>query len=99
MTQTSAGDEQVRGWFAGRIPDGWFTEAPEVTYDRDPVFNIDVPNACPDVPEDVLKPRHTWASPADYDTQAAKLARMFVENFKTFEGEVSAAVKDAGPRV
>jgi phosphoenolpyruvate carboxykinase (ATP) len=71
----------------------------EVTYDRDPVFNIDVPNACPDVPEEVLKPRNTWPNPADYDTQAAKLARMFVENFKTFEGDVTAAVKDAGPRV
>ncbi|HYJ60038.1 MAG TPA: hypothetical protein VE032_01070 [Actinomycetota bacterium] len=40
MTQTSAGDEQVRGWFAGRIPDGWFTEAPEVTYDRDEILVV-----------------------------------------------------------
>ena len=71
----------------------------QVAYDRDPVFNIDVPTACPGVPAEVLKPRTTWANPADYDTQAAKLARMFVENFKTFEGEVTAAVKDAGPKV
>jgi hypothetical protein len=26
------------GWFAGRIPDGWFTAAPEVTYDRDEIL-------------------------------------------------------------
>jgi phosphoenolpyruvate carboxykinase (ATP) len=63
------------------------------------VFNIDVPNACPDVPEEVLKPRNTWTNPADYDAQAAKLARMFVDNFTKFEGDVTAAVKAAGPRV
>jgi hypothetical protein len=26
------------GWFAGRLPDGWFTGAPEVTYDRDEIL-------------------------------------------------------------
>jgi phosphoenolpyruvate carboxykinase (ATP) len=71
----------------------------EVTYARDPVFNMDVPNFCPDVPEEVLKPRNTWANPADYDAQAAKLARMFVENFKTFEADVTASVKEAGPKI
>jgi hypothetical protein len=32
--------EQVRGWFTGRLPDGWFTEAPEVTVDRDEVLVV-----------------------------------------------------------
>ena len=36
---------------------------------------------------------------AAYDAQAAKLAAMFVENFKTFAGDVDAAVVAAGPRV
>jgi hypothetical protein len=30
------GDE-VRGWFAGRLPTGWFTEAPEVMVDREEI--------------------------------------------------------------
>jgi phosphoenolpyruvate carboxykinase (ATP) len=68
-----------------------------VRYDRDPVFNLDVPTSCPDVPPEVLKPRNTWASGAQYDEQAGKLARMFVENFKTFEGGVAAEVLAAGP--
>jgi phosphoenolpyruvate carboxykinase (ATP) len=67
--------------------------------ERDPVFNVDVPTSCPDVPPDVLKPRNTWANGADYDVQAAKLARMFAENFKDFEAGVTAAVRNAGPRV
>ena len=68
-----------------------------VTYEKDPVFNLDIPTSCPDVPSDVLKPRNTWANGAAYDEQAAKLARMFVENFTTFEQGVTAAVRAAGP--
>ncbi len=29
--------EQVRGWFAGRLPDGWFTGPPEVVVDREEI--------------------------------------------------------------
>jgi hypothetical protein len=35
MATTSDVHEEVRGWVAGRIPDGWFTGAPEVTVDRE----------------------------------------------------------------
>jgi len=69
-----------------------------VGYDNDPVFNLDVPSTCPDVPPDVLKPRNTWPNTEGYDEQAAKLARMFADNFKTFDADVSAEVKAAGPR-
>ncbi|MGE0815179.1 MAG: phosphoenolpyruvate carboxykinase [Vicinamibacterales bacterium] len=70
-----------------------------VQYERHPVFNIDVPLSCPDVPSEVLSPRGTWADADAYDRQAAKLAQMFVDNFKTFAGDVDAAVVAAGPRV
>ena len=68
-----------------------------VAYRRDPVFNLDVPSACPDVPGDVLTPRSTWPSPAGYDAEAAKLAKMFAENFKLFEAGVTPDVRAAGP--
>ena len=48
------------------------------------------PTSCPGVPAEVLKPRNTWSDGAAYDAQAAKLARMFADNFKTFEAEVRA---------
>ncbi len=70
-----------------------------VAYEKDPIFNLDVPTACPDVPSGVLRPRTTWINPAEYDAQAAKLAQMFAENFKTFEADVTAGVKAAGPKV
>ena len=68
-----------------------------VPYERDPMFNLDVPASSPSVPSDVLKPRQTWASRAEYDLQASKLAKMFADNFKTFEGGVTAEVLAAGP--
>ena len=68
-----------------------------VAYDRDPIFNLEVPTSCPAVPPDVLKPRNKWSSPGDYDLQASKLARMFADNFKTFESGVTPDVLAAGP--
>ena len=65
----------------------------KVAYERDAIFNLDVPASCPDVPPEVLNPRKTWANKADYDAQAARLARMFAENFKTFEAEVTPEVQ------
>jgi phosphoenolpyruvate carboxykinase (ATP) len=69
-----------------------------VAYHRHPIFNVDVPASCPDVPDAVLDPRGTWDDRAAYDTQALKLAKMFVDNFAGFEGDVDAAVTAAGPR-
>ncbi len=69
-----------------------------VKYEKDAMFNLDVPVSCPDVPADVLKPRATWADPAAYDAQAAKLAKMFVDNFKSFEADVTPEVRAAGPK-
>ena len=70
-----------------------------VPYETDPIFNLDVPQTCPGVPADVLRPRATWKNATDYDTQARKLASMFTDNFKSFEAEASADVKAAGPVV
>ena len=56
------------------------------------------PRAAPGVPAEVLDPRSTWADKAAYDTQAKKLAAMFVENFKTFADDVDGRVVEAGPK-
>ena len=69
-----------------------------VKYERDPMFNLDVPTSCPDVPAEVLNPRNTWSDKAAYDAQAKKLAAMFAENFKRFEATAKPEVKAAGPR-
>jgi phosphoenolpyruvate carboxykinase (ATP) len=70
----------------------------DVGSDVDPIFNLDVPASCPNVPTEVLTPRNTWSGQAAYDAQARKLAAMFAENFRAFEATAGAAVKAAGPR-
>jgi hypothetical protein len=54
----------VQGWFAGRLPDGWFTAAPEVTVDRDEILVVG-PLSEPDYPGDDAAAK-----------QAARLARI-----------------------
>jgi phosphoenolpyruvate carboxykinase (ATP) len=64
----------------------------------DEVFGVAVPVGCPGVPADVLRPRQTWPDPAAYDEQARQLVARFVENFAKYAGQVSDAVRRAGPR-
>jgi phosphoenolpyruvate carboxykinase (ATP) len=64
----------------------------------DPIFGVEVPTACPDVPVEVLWPRDTWQDKEAYDRQARRLAQMFSKNFAQFEGAVSNEIASAGPR-
>jgi phosphoenolpyruvate carboxykinase (ATP) len=70
-----------------------------VKYQKDPIFNLDMPTTCPGIPDSVLDPRSTWPDKGAYDQQAKKLAGMFIENFTAFEKDVDPTVKAAGPRV
>ena len=35
-----ASDEQIRGWFSGRVPTDWYVGAPELTIDRDEILVV-----------------------------------------------------------
>ena len=63
----------------------------------EPVFGLEVPLTVPGVPDALLLPRGTWSDSAAYDTQAARLAQMFRQNFEQFREHVHAAVREAGP--
>ncbi|MCP4568069.1 MAG: phosphoenolpyruvate carboxykinase (ATP) [FCB group bacterium] len=68
-----------------------------VPYETDPIFGLNVPQACPEVPPEVLNPRQTWADKKAYDEKARELARRFHENFAQFAEDVPDEVKQAGP--
>jgi phosphoenolpyruvate carboxykinase (ATP) len=74
-------------------------ELDDVAMTTDPIFGIEVPTTCPDVPAEFLQPRSTWQDKAAYDIQARTLAHMFAENFAGFADGVPPSVRDAGPRI
>jgi phosphoenolpyruvate carboxykinase (ATP) len=62
----------------------------------DPVFGLQVPQHIAGIPDGVMEPRSSWHDPAAYDTQAGRLAQLFVENFRQFS-DVDAETVAAGP--
>lgn len=67
-------------------------------YMVDPVFGLQVPVKCREVPAEILNPRQTWQDKAAYDEKASHLARLFRENFTQYENEVPADLINSGPR-
>lgn len=66
----------IRAAFSGAL-DG-------VEFAQDPVFGLSVPTSCPDVPNEVLMPRDTWADKEAYDKKANELREMFEKNYQKF---------------
>ena len=60
--QASAMPEEIRGWFAGRLPDGWFTGPAEVVVDREEISVVGTLPA-PEVSED--EPQDTASAAAE----------------------------------
>ncbi|WP_196594939.1 phosphoenolpyruvate carboxykinase (ATP) [Pectinatus sottacetonis] len=70
-----------------------------VGWTADPIFRIEVPDFCPNVPTDLLKPVNTWSDKAAYEKQAAKLVGLFAKNVKKFKGEMDDDILSTGPRI
>ncbi len=68
-------------------------------YETLPIFNLEIPTSCPNVPYEILNPRNTWEDKADYDAKAKQLASEFQRNFAQFESEASEAILSAAPSV
>lgn len=60
---------------------------------RDPIFGLDALAECPSVPGEILIPRTAWSDKSAYEVAAKKLAELFRNNFKPYEGSVSAEVR------
>ena len=61
------------------------------------IFNLDIPNSCPNVPDELLDPVNTWDDKEAYKHKAQELAGLFKENFKKFQ-EIPQNIVDAGPK-
>ena len=75
-------------------------ELDKAGYELDPIFNVQVPKACPDVPDEVLSPRKMWAKEAGeaaYEVTANDLAARFEKNFEKYD-HMPRHIVDAGPK-
>jgi phosphoenolpyruvate carboxykinase (ATP) len=69
-----------------------------VEFRKDPNFGFEVPVSVPGVDSAILNPRATWADTTEYDATAARLVRLFTENFAIFADHVDQAVREAAPQ-
>ena len=65
----------------------------------DEVFGLRIPTSCPNVPDDILDPKNTWADKNAYDVKAAELAKSYVENFEQFASQANEEIMAASPKV
>jgi phosphoenolpyruvate carboxykinase (ATP) len=70
-----------------------------VSYHHDPIFGFDVPEHCPDVPDDVLVPSSSWPDKKEYDRRYKDLAMRFKQNFGRFEDGTPIEIVEAGPTI
>lgn len=71
----------------------------KVRYTKHPVFGVEVPASCPNVPSEILNPRDTWENKEDYDNKATDLAAKFVKNFQKFADDASEEIMAGAPLV
>ena len=64
----------------------------------DPIFGLNIPVSCPDVPAEMLEPRKTWKDASAYDQKARELATMFDKNFQENSANAPGEVREAGPK-
>ena len=76
----------TQGWFVGRLPDGWFSGPPEITYDRDEILVV---GTLPD-PEGA-------GEDAEVDLRLPELRRLRGDDQVAEHGELTAAAeREAG---
>jgi len=69
----------------------------QAEFRRDPYFGFAVPVAVPGVESHILTPVETWGNKGAFVETAARLVKMFDDNFKRFEAHVESDVRAAGP--
>lgn len=71
----------------------------DVEYELDPIFNVNIPKSCPNVPVEILNPKNQWTDRNAYETSAKALAKKFAENFAHKYPDMPETIANAGPRV
>ena len=68
------------------------------TYETLPIFGLQIPTSCPNVPSEILNPRAAWSDASAYDAQARTLAGLFVKSFAQYAEFAGADIVSAAPK-
>jgi phosphoenolpyruvate carboxykinase (ATP) len=71
----------------------------DVSCQKDPIFGFEVPENCPDVPDEILSPSSSWPDIKEYDRRYRDLAMRFKQNFGKFEEGTPPEIVEAGPKI
>jgi phosphoenolpyruvate carboxykinase (ATP) len=64
---------------------------------RDEHFGFRVPVAVAGMDPKLLNPKSCWADASAYDAAAGELVRLFAQNFRKYDSDVSETIRNAGP--
>ena len=68
-------------------------------YEMHPIFGLDMPKECPNVPADILNPINNWSNISNYISKSIQLAHSFHLNFEKFANEASEEIINGGPLI
>ena len=69
-----------------------------VNFEEHPVFGLQMPTSCENIPADILNPRNTWEDKEAYDKKALELADSFRKNFSKFREQANEEILKGGPK-
>lgn len=72
-------------------------ELARAEYEVYPVFNLHVPKSCAGIPSEILHPERSWQNEHLFEETRAKVARLFIENFKNYADRATHDTIAAGP--
>jgi len=70
-----------------------------VDFEQHPIFGLNMPKYCPNVPTEMLDPMNTWLQKGAYISKAIQLAHSFHLNFEKFASEASDQIIEGGPLI
>ena len=68
-------------------------------FETHPIFGLESPTVCHNVPTTVLNARNSWPDKNAYDDKANELAKQFNKNFEKFATHASKEILHAAPKV
>jgi len=69
-----------------------------VNYRTHSVFGVQIPENCPNVPDEVLSPRATWEDKVAYDLKARELGTAFIQNFEKYKDFATEDILAGAPK-